>query len=74
MGMVFFGICTGLAKILSILTAQAIDDVIDERSSVDLFGQLSQELNVASRAHLEREFANSPVKVVASGGKVCEDE
>jgi len=73
-GMVFFGICTGLAKILNILTAQAIDDVIDERSSVDLFGQLSQELNVASRANVESELANGPVKVVASSGKVCEDE
>lgn len=73
-GMVFFGLSTGLAKILNILTAQTIDDVVDERSSVDLFGQLSQELNVESRADLERELANSPVKVVASSNIGGEDE
>lgn len=46
LGVAIFGLTTGLQKALEALTPPGSDDVLGERSAVDLFGQVRDELNV----------------------------
>jgi len=46
LGCAIFGLSVGLQNVIEALTNDLGDDIVDERSSVDLFGQVMQELNV----------------------------
>lgn len=46
LGSMGFGMSIGLQKMIELLTSDVIDDITDERSAVDMFGQVIHELNV----------------------------
>lgn len=46
LGCAIFGLSMGLQNVIEALANDLADDIVDERSSVDLFGQVMQELNV----------------------------
>lgn len=46
LGLALFGLSLGLQQVLDVLLPEALDDVVDEVSSIDLFGQVVNDLNV----------------------------
>ncbi len=46
LGAAMFGLSTGLLHVIELLTPDTLDDVVDEESGVDLFGQVADDLNV----------------------------
>jgi len=46
LGTAIFGLSIGLQNLIELMTTDANDDVLDERSAVDLFGRVIDELNV----------------------------
>ena len=46
LGTAIFGLSIGMQKVIESLSRDAVDDIMSERSAVDLFGQVMQELNV----------------------------
>jgi len=50
LGAAMFGLSTGLLHLIELLTPDALEDVADEASGVDLFGQVADDLNVTSNS------------------------
>lgn len=50
LGIAIFGITTGIQKLIELLSPHAQDDVVDERSAVDMFGKIKDDLNVEVEA------------------------
>jgi hypothetical protein len=46
LGVAIFGLSIGLQKVIEALISDAGDDIVDERSTVDMFDQAMKELNV----------------------------
>lgn len=46
LGIAFFGLAMGMIRVVENTTPHALDQVLEERSLVDLFGRLAEELNV----------------------------
>lgn len=46
LGFAIFGLSMGLQNVIEAVASDLSDDIVDERSSVDLFSQVMQELNV----------------------------
>lgn len=46
LGSAIFGLSIGLQKLIEVLSRDSIDDVVDEATSLDLFGKVFDELNV----------------------------
>lgn len=54
LGLAIFGLSIGIQKVLETISIDASDDVIGERSAVDLFDQVMQELNVETAGNKSR--------------------
>ncbi len=50
LGVAIFGITTGIQKLIELLSPHAQDDVVDEKSAVDMFGKIKDDLNVEVEA------------------------
>ena len=46
LGVAIFGLSTGLLKIIDLISPALVQDVVGEEASIDLFSQVTQELNV----------------------------
>ena len=63
LGAAIFGLSCGLQRLLDIATPDLVGDVIDERSSVDLFSQVTKDLNI------ELEFEDDPAAAAPTGAR-----
>jgi hypothetical protein len=46
LGVAIFGLAAGMLNLIDLLTPDALDDVVDERSNADLFSRVAQDLNI----------------------------
>jgi hypothetical protein len=63
LGVAIFGLSIGLQKVIETLSSDVADDIVDERSAVDMFDQAMKELNVEIGAgHAVAATPPDPVK------------
>ncbi|MCG6206876.1 hypothetical protein LPW26_19705 [Rhodopseudomonas sp. HC1] len=67
LGGAIFGLTIGLQKVIEGLSGDVMDDIVNERASVDMFDQAMKELNVETTAAVHAVPSGPPAHVEAKG-------